>query len=242
MVNVICMKWGKAYGAEYVNRLYGMVARHLTFPFRFMCLTDDAHGIRSEVESRPLPEIYIPKDKQVSPWRKVSLFSPALSDLEGKTLFLDLDILITQNIDCFFDYSERFCIIENWSQKGQGIGNSSVFCCDLGKYREVFEYYSAHVEEIVQTHDNEQIYVSKHIGDIDFWPDSWCQSFQVHCLGKGLMRYLRMPQRPKDAKIVVFHGFPNPDQALAGGGTGKGLRRLRKHVPATPWIAQYWKE
>ena len=26
---VICMKWGSKYGPEYVNRLYGMVARHL---------------------------------------------------------------------------------------------------------------------------------------------------------------------------------------------------------------------
>ena len=26
---VLCMKWGTKYGPEYVNRLYGMVRRHL---------------------------------------------------------------------------------------------------------------------------------------------------------------------------------------------------------------------
>ena len=29
---VICMKWGTKYGPEYVNRLYGMVKRHLKGP------------------------------------------------------------------------------------------------------------------------------------------------------------------------------------------------------------------
>ena len=26
--HVICMKWGRKYGPEYVNRLYAMVRRH----------------------------------------------------------------------------------------------------------------------------------------------------------------------------------------------------------------------
>ena len=44
---IVCVKWGKAYGSEYVNRLYGMVARHTTPPFRVVCLTDDRQGIDS---------------------------------------------------------------------------------------------------------------------------------------------------------------------------------------------------
>lgn len=52
---VICMKWGKKYGPEYVNRLYAMVRRHLKGDFRFVCLTDDGVGIRGEVECLPIP-------------------------------------------------------------------------------------------------------------------------------------------------------------------------------------------
>ena len=37
---ILCMKWGTKYGAEYVNRLYNMVKRHLTLPFKMVCLTD----------------------------------------------------------------------------------------------------------------------------------------------------------------------------------------------------------
>jgi hypothetical protein len=28
MATILCMKWGKKYGPEYVNRLHSMVSRH----------------------------------------------------------------------------------------------------------------------------------------------------------------------------------------------------------------------
>ena len=40
VANIVCMKWGNAYGADYVNRLYNMVKRNMTRPFRFICFTD----------------------------------------------------------------------------------------------------------------------------------------------------------------------------------------------------------
>ena len=56
-VNIICMKWGDKFPAEYVNRLYGMVARNLSIPFRFVCFTENNDGIRDEVEIQNLPEL-----------------------------------------------------------------------------------------------------------------------------------------------------------------------------------------
>jgi hypothetical protein len=41
-VNVVCMKWGRLYGPEWVNKLCGMVARNTTWKVRFVCLTDDS--------------------------------------------------------------------------------------------------------------------------------------------------------------------------------------------------------
>ena len=46
---ILCMKWGTKYGAEYVNRLYNMVKRHTTLPFKMVCLTDRTEGIDPNV-------------------------------------------------------------------------------------------------------------------------------------------------------------------------------------------------
>lgn len=238
MNNVICIKWGTKYGPDYVNRLYGMVRRNLSAPFRFVCLTDDTRGLAPGIETLPIPEVDIPQHHQVSPWRKLALFSTALGDLSGKALFLDLDILVVGRLDDFFTYADRFTIIENWTQRGQGIGNSSVYCFEIGKHADVLDDYLAHTDEVHARYSNEQIYLSKKIGDIAFWPEAWCKSFKFHAIPRGVMRYLRAPALPEDCRILVFHGHPNPDEAIVGDYRGK----LRKYYKPAPWIADLWKE
>jgi hypothetical protein len=48
--------------------------------------------------------------------------------------------------------------------------------------------------------------------------------------------FFQTPAIPEGAKIVVFHGVPNPPDALVGR-SGKWYRR----VLPTPWIADNWK-
>src|SRR6056297_3644517 len=99
-VNVVCIKWGTKYGAGYVNQLYRGVRQYLSRPFRFVCLTDDGEGIDESVEVHPLPvtpfdEASFDARKGGETWRKVGLFQPGLAHLQGDTLFLDLDIVLT---------------------------------------------------------------------------------------------------------------------------------------------------
>lgn len=238
-VNVVCMKWGAMYSADYVNKLFGMVSRNLKKSFKFYCLTDDESGIRSEVITKPLPDLYVPEKNRVSPWRKLSMFAKELYDIKGKTLFLDLDILIIDNIDELFDYSKKFAIIENWTQKGQGIGNSSVYCFEFGSYPFVLDSYNENPEKAVSEYDNEQIFLSKKLGsEVEFFPASWIKSFKRHCVAGRLLRFFIAPKIPNGAKIIAFHGRPRPHQAEEGRWPGKLIPYLR---PAT-WISNYWYE
>ncbi|NRB10938.1 MAG: hypothetical protein HRU35_04930 [Rickettsiaceae bacterium] len=235
-VNVICMKWGDKYSAKDVNTLHSMIKRHLKHKHRFVCLTDDTKDINPEVECFALPEIEVPADKAYSPWRKLGMFSKKIADLTGKTLFLDLDIVILEDIDCFFDYADKFTIIENWTQKGRGIGNSSVYCFTIGKHNEVLEYYQNNTEEVTNKYNNEQIYLSLKIGDIKYWPDEWCRSFKRHCLPPYIIRYFKTPTCPKNAKIIVFHGNPKPEDAIKGGFFGS----IFKYIRPTKWLLHHW--
>ena len=97
MKQLVCVKWGSAYGPEYVNRLYGMVSRHLTPPFRLVCLTDDRNRIRAEVECFDLPELGVPHPQRtVGKWRKQVLWGATVPGLRtGEPgLFIDLDSVI----------------------------------------------------------------------------------------------------------------------------------------------------
>jgi len=237
-VNVICIKWGDRYGAHYVNKLHAMVKNNLTLQHRFVCLTEDGAGLNEGVEIMAIPDIYIRPERRNSPWRKISMCASEIGDLKGKTLFLDLDLIIIDNIDCFFDYNEKFSIIENWTQLGKGIGNSSVYCFEIGKHADVLDNFSKHADEIYEKHGNSQTYLSKQIGDIVFWPEQWCRSFKFHSIPKGIGRFFRAPSVPDKCRILVFHGNPNPDQAIVGDyGT-----KLRKYFKPAPWVTDYWCE
>jgi hypothetical protein len=234
------MKWGDKYGPEYVNKLYSMVKKNLTKKFRFVCFTDDAKGIEKNVEIKPMPELDIPKKNQGSPWRKLTVFAKDLGGLKGQTMFIDLDVVIVDNIDCFFEYAgSDFTIIENWTQKGRGIGNSSVYILEIGKYTDVLDHYKKNTQEVVDKYDNEQIYLSKYIGNIKYWPEDWCKSFKCHCLPGGpggILNWFKTPVLPEKSKIIVFHGNPKPEDAIVGQWPGS----WRKHVRPTAWVKKYW--
>ena len=234
--NVVCMRWGHRYGPEYVNRLFAMVARNLTLPHRFICLTDDPVGIRAEVECRPLPAIELADAPPHSGWRKLSCFGPELDDLDGQVLFLDLDLVVVANIDCLFAHPGAFCIIENWTQKGRGIGNSSVFRFQAGAHRSLLQRFCADAAQIIRTFPNSQTWLTRSVGEVTFWPRGWCRSFKHDCLPARPLRPFRQAQIPADARIIVFHGDPKPPDA-ARGIWPQSLTGLRP----VAWIDEYWR-
>lgn len=237
MTNVLCMKWGTKYPAIYVNTLYAMVARQLEPPFRFVCCTDDRRGIRSEVECRDLPPIDLGGSPYHYAWRKLSVFSPALHDLDGPVLFLDLDLVLVDRLEPFFSYPGRFCIIENWTQPGRNVGNSSVFRFQAGDFLDVFERFQQDPAGLIAGYPNSQTLMSELIPDKTWWPEAWCRSFKRHALPRWPLRLIQRPKLPDGVKILVFHGDPKPADAARGVWPDKG-----RWIRPAPWIQDYWRE
>ena len=241
--NILCMKWGVKYGPEYVNRLYGMVHRNLQGPFRFICLTDKADGIRSEVECFPIPALALPAGIPERGWNKLTTFSADLCDkygLQGSVLFLDVDVVITGALDDFFTHPGSFLIIHDYTRPWRITGNSSVYRFEAGAHPDVLDYFRAHFAEIRQQFRNEQAYLSDFLhrqGKLAYWPKDWCPSFKYHCIPSWPTNFWKPPFVPAGARIVIFHGECNPPDALAG----RRNRRLR-HIEPAAWVADHWRE
>lgn len=243
-VNVLCIKWGRKYGPEYVNRLHAMVRRHLTRRFRFVCLTDDTQGIDPAIEVRPIPAVGFSEFDTRQPWTfghgwlKLTSFANPLYDLSGRTLFLDLDIVIVDSIDCFFDEPAEFCVIREWD-KTDGTGNTSVYLYTIGAHADAISHLKDNYPGALSEVRNEQEYITSFLGrqgKVRYWPAPWCVSFKRHCVPRGLMNWVRPPTIPTGARIIAFHGKPNPPDAIVGI-SGKWYRR----VPPTQWVADHWR-
>ena len=243
-VNVLCIKWGRKYGPEYVNKLHAMVKRHLHRPFRFICLTDDTHGIEPHIEVKPIPMVGFSEFDSRQTWTfghgwlKLTSFAQPLHDIVGRTLFLDLDIVIVDSIDAFFDQPGEFCVIKEWDKR-DGTGNTSVYLYTVGAHTDALAYLKDQYPTSIADVRNEQEFITQYLGrqgKVSFWPQGWCVSFKRHCVPRGLRSWVQAPTIPAGAKIIAFHGKPNPPDAIAGD-SGKWYRR----VPPTQWVADHWR-
>jgi hypothetical protein len=244
MKQIVCMNWGTAYGADYVNRLYSMVSRHVTGPFHFVCLTDRSEGIRGEVECRPCPEIDLPLPHRNRGWRKINLWAPSVDGLSpGDALFIDLDVVITDSIDSFFTYNPScsFVVIRNWTQPDKRIGNTSVYRFRVGGQPHLLSHLVENQQEMMARYQNSQTYISENVGEMEFWPDEWCRSFKVHCVPRGLKRYFVEPGLPAGTRIVAFPGVPNPPDAAIGRWPAPWYKRAYKHFRPATWVQKHWQ-
>ena len=262
MNNVICIKYGRYYEPFYVNRLFAGVKRNLARPFRFVCVTNDPDGIRSEVECVPFAENPgVPGRKWPNIFSKLTLFKDGFADLNGPTLYLDLDVLITGPLDKFFDFHPgEYCIIHNWVEfykrifrKTPPIGNSSCFRFEAGKSNAVYEFFLREVADPEKRHlftkgsQKLQSRAMFHVGKVNWWPTEWVCSFKRQCIPPYPLNWFLEPKPPKTASIVAFHGHPDIPEAQFG---YRFYRQGPKHVPIkqhqscrpATWIDDFWHE
>jgi hypothetical protein len=94
MINIVCVlrQGGKVgYDASWVEKLQNSVARNLSIPYRFVCLSD------VDVPCERIPLENVGDLKGPGWWAKLQLFRPGLFD--GPVLYFDLDTVITGSLD-----------------------------------------------------------------------------------------------------------------------------------------------
>lgn len=91
--------------------------------------------------------------------------------------------------------------------------------------------------EDTRVYNTEQAFLTHAMKDVVWWPEEWVRSFKWHCRPVCPLNLVRVPAKPEGCRILVFHGRPDPDEAVAGF-RGKSLRH---HTLAAPWIADYWQ-
>jgi hypothetical protein len=251
--NIVCMKWGTLYGPEYVNRLYDMVKRNITRPFRFICFTDMKDGIYPEVEAFDLPPFKSAPLARRGAYRKKTLCRADLAPFKQgeRFIYLDLDIVIMDNIDEMFDFAPEkdFVICYNWTRGDGKIGNSSVTMMRVGPLQYIvddmekdFLMYQDKYKSASQEFMSAKV-IEKY-GELTFWPDAWCKSFQYHCVPPRFLRLFKTPSKPpKGTKILLFHGKINPPDAIKGIWPGKYpiWKKWYKTIRPAPWVADYYR-
>lgn len=232
VTNCICIKYGTRYGPEYPNRLYAGLRRQSTSDIRLFCMTDDRTGLRPEIEVLPLleesfyPAMFAEMARRgwKSPFRKVSLYNPALiPDLDGPLILLDIDLVVVGSMDDIRDYAPgKVAMRYDWS-RGPGsneLGHGSVEKFEPKKHAYIYENMARDpLAALAGSFGREQIYTSRTAdaaGDFQPLPDDWIASFKRDCRPRRPLNLFLPPRLPPNAKVVCFHGEPKMEEAANG--------------------------
>jgi hypothetical protein len=200
VLNIVCYWWGDwagFWGPLYVNKLYAALKRNSSVPFNFYCFTDAPQALPA------VDTIYFKPDLK---WNlnKYVCFYPEYN-LKGRVLLIDLDVLITGNINHILDFDEDFITCEGAYQKGRAGG--SLVGTNVDRGRELLQKILDKKEKVEkETSGSERFFIRNYVKNCHFWQPNYggIYSFKVDCK-KGL---------PDDACLVRFHGKPRPHEVL----------------------------
>jgi len=250
------MKWGDPYPALYVNVLQRAVQDHLSYPHRFVCITDSPVGLAPEVEVKALPEIPLERKKWVpGMWPKVTMFKKGVFSEDELVIYLDVDILINQPLDPFVDliFQEKgLRIIREWNpdlwryvpvrlRPDRG-GNSSVVGFLASEQTHLFDEFIRAPSDAVSKYYIDQRFITYEASNCQYWPDGWCASFRRECVPHWPLNLVfRRIRKPSQAKVLVFHGKPDPHDLVEDGDYRWGKKWRYGHGPVK-WVREYWQK
>ncbi len=238
MVNVVCLYWGNKYKTEYVKILYNMVQRHLTIPHKFIIYTE--HTKMGKIVKGDNVEVRkLPFHDYEHWWNKLTLFSPE-ANLEGNCLYLDLDVVILDNIDCFFKYEKKTDVVlmRDFNPTTQGFNSSLMRFNNKVMTPYVWEPFLKERKRFQRLQGDQNV-ISETIKQTDLFkafPDDW--TFSAKWYDRANPRFQRSRWTFKQypgAKIAVFHGKPDPSQ----------LADPHPHesydLDTIKWVKNHWK-
>lgn len=237
MIHVVSWKWASPtykirFESEHVNVHARMVRRAYDGDIRQVCVTDDPDGI--DIETFPLwndfsDVINNAGGEYPSCYRRLKLFDPETQRAMGiapgdKVVSIDLDMVAIDDLNALWDRNEPFV---GWAVNNRVNGrsfNGSLWMFRAGEFVEVWDNFhpekSPKIARDAGFLGSDQAWMSYVVGpDQAGWTieDGIYTRMQVKARGRP----------PADCRLVSFHGFLKPWQALESGDS--------------PWIGEYWR-
>lgn len=222
VIRVICWYWKqtgyrKKFTAEHVNTLANMVARNLTLPHEFVCITDMPQGIQCRTVPLPKVEMEWPVGRP-NCFRRLWAFGDEAKELLGPRIAsLDLDCVVTGSLDKLLGRKEDFII---WRDPNGKQYNGSFWLHTAGTRTKVWKDFNgqASLAQMRGRSGSDQGWLSARLPNEATWTQK-----------DGVLSYKRDVRRagslPPGTRVVFFHGKPDPWE----------------EAPRVPWIREHYR-
>ena len=215
MLNVVCVYYGTKFPLDYVQVLYNMVQRHLTVPHKFICFSDHVKPqklLKGDITFRKFKH-----HDYYGWWNKLQLFSEE-AHLTGTCLYLDLDIVILDNIDEIATFGDdmTFGVINDFNPNTKEFNSSVMKFNNEVATKAIWSKFLEDKADLMALQGDQNV-MSKLIkgnDNLKVMPDEWTFSYKWYSrtdprFGKTRWTF----EKKQNAKIAVFHGHPTPHES-----------------------------
>ncbi len=200
MIKIITvLKTSKEYTPEKVKIIQRMCKRHITIPFEFICYSD------VDIDGMTVRKL---KHNWSGWYSKMEMYQE-----EGPCLFMDLDTIITNNIDGLIKEALKYKFIilrdfyRGYRKNAPPIlkaKQSSLVFWNIN----VKPIYDDYIKNVRTVHGGDQILLEQYFSDkenlVTYWQD----------IDPSIVSFKKQVRKgkidPANTKIVVFHGKPRP--------------------------------
>jgi hypothetical protein len=218
--------WGTKYTTIYVERLYSALQRNLQQSFRFMVFTEGWRKVNfsNGIERHSIVDLELTQIKGC--FARLRMFDPHWQrafELTERIVCLDLDTVITGNLDPLFDRDESFVILQGANAANPCPYTACVFMLRAGTHPELWTEFSLHHAESIARYEfpDDQGWMHHKVRAAAAWHvghRSGIYAFHKPGWPRGT------DNLPRDARMVAFVGFRDPAQFT--------------HLP---WIKKFWR-
>ncbi len=201
--------WGSKYTEEDVLRLYFGFLRNTTKPFRFLVSSDRKLNL-----PEPIQQIRINDPSLIGQgcFCRLRIFDQQwqhANKITGNIINLDLDAIITDNIDSVFNRLDKFVILSGVNAVNPNPFNCSVMLLRAGKFSKVWDDFSLAATLQIKYHSfpDDQGWIWNKLPDAKVWSGG---------AGSGIYGFMKpgwpmwTNDLPYNAKIVAFIGKRKP--------------------------------
>jgi hypothetical protein len=191
-----------------------MVARNLPLEHQFVCLTNT----KVPVDSIPL------KHNWPGYWSKIELFRPGI--FTGRVLFLDLDVLVLDDLTTIVNYPSRFVMSATTGNPKMKEGkhilhihSSSLMAWDAGAVDYLYTDFVKSPIKYMRYYFGDQDYISDMAKEADEYPLAWAKKLR-DCPNFSPTKGMKV------AYCMLGKNFPGKNDAV---------------VKLLPWAKEVWQ-
>jgi hypothetical protein len=222
-INCACVIHGDGYDWNYVERLFAMLKKHLSYDIRLHVYTEKDRPVPATMIKHELEDFGIAGPRRAW-WYKMQLFN--VEHHAGPLLYFDLDTVIVDNIDWICQQPlNYFWAVRDfkylWRESDYKV-NSSIMWWNTQKFDGVWQAFKRQdLKKILIKYHGDQDYINDAIGSADrrFFDTVRVKSWRWQCLDGGFNFRRKCYQTPgtgtaidQRTSVLIFHGNPKPGE------------------------------